>query len=241
MYRVLLVFIFLLGRCGFQPFGGLVRGERTRQLVNLLYRHGDRTPINIYPSDPHRADTWPEGLGQLTTLGMEMHYKLGQWLRNRYIDSEFLNATYNRDSVHVRSTDSDRTLMSAESDLAGFYPPQGSQIWKPGFDWMPIPVHTIPLDEDYLLKTNGPPCPVYDELKAKTKYEKKYKDLEAQYKARHTLYMYMYITYQNSLKCFIDVLIATPTPYQPFLQMLLTSLGENLYNGFCPYPTYILI
>ncbi|XP_038072170.1 prostatic acid phosphatase-like [Patiria miniata] len=182
MHRFFLIFIVLLCRGGFHSFAGLVNGQRTLQLVNLLYRHGDRTPVNIYPTDPHQADTWPEGLGQLTTLGMNMHYNLGQWLRKRYIDSGFMNATYNRLSLHVRSTDKDRTLMSAESDLAGLYPPQGNQKWKAGFDWMPIPVHTVPLDEDYLLEANGPPCPVYDELKEQIKDEAEYKELEAQYK-----------------------------------------------------------
>ncbi|XP_071792093.1 LOW QUALITY PROTEIN: prostatic acid phosphatase-like [Asterias amurensis] len=159
-----------------------VNGERSLQLVNVLYRHGDRTPVDVYPSDPHKADTWPEGLGQLTTHGMNMHYELGQWLRERYIKSGFLNETYNRDALHVRSTDKDRTLMSAESDLSGLYPPKGNQIWKSGLTWMPIPVHTIPLDQDYLLKTNGPPCPNYDELKKETTTTKEYLAVQERYK-----------------------------------------------------------
>ena len=82
---------------------------------------------------------------------MNMHYELGQWLRERYMKSGFLNETYNRDALHVRSTDKDRTLMSAESDLSGLYPPKGNQIWNNGLTWMPIPVHTIPLDQDYVI------------------------------------------------------------------------------------------
>jgi hypothetical protein len=31
-----------------------------------LYRHGDRSPVRIYPKDPHGATAWPEGLGELT-------------------------------------------------------------------------------------------------------------------------------------------------------------------------------
>lgn len=40
--------------------------------------------------------------------------------------------------------------MSAEANLAGFYPPKGNQVWDLK-NWMPIPVHTIPQDEDSLL------------------------------------------------------------------------------------------
>ena len=33
-----------------------------------LYRHGDRSPVRIYPKDPHGATAWPEGLGELTNV-----------------------------------------------------------------------------------------------------------------------------------------------------------------------------
>ena len=87
---------------------------------------------------------------------MRRHLELGLWLRQRYTD--WLSPTYDRAEVVVRSTDVDRTLMSALSNLAGLFPPQGSQVWDEELAWQPIPVHTVPQDEDYLLSSHSH-CP----------------------------------------------------------------------------------
>lgn len=53
--------------------------------------------------------------------------------------------------------------MSALNNLAGLYPPKGQQIWQSNFTWQPIPVHTIPIDGDYLLYPDTP-CPRFTQL-----------------------------------------------------------------------------
>uniref|UniRef100_A0A3Q2P2U5 Lysosomal acid phosphatase n=1 Tax=Fundulus heteroclitus TaxID=8078 RepID=A0A3Q2P2U5_FUNHE len=111
-----------------------------------LFRHGDRSPVKAYPTDPYKEDAWPQGFGQLSQEGMRQHYELGQFLRTRY--KNFLNESYHRHEVLVRSTDYDRTLMSAEANLAGLYPPKGRQMFRPGLKWQPIPVHTVPQSEE---------------------------------------------------------------------------------------------
>ncbi|KAG8519586.1 Lysosomal acid phosphatase [Galemys pyrenaicus] len=119
---------------------------RSLRFVTLLYRHGDRSPVKTYPKDPHQEDEWPQGFGQLTKEGMHQHWELGQALRQRY--DGFLNSSYHRQEVYVRSTDFDRTLMSAEANLAGLFPPSGMQRFNPNISWQPIPVHTVPITED---------------------------------------------------------------------------------------------
>ncbi|XP_014224950.1 prostatic acid phosphatase [Trichogramma pretiosum] len=117
--------------------------------ANVLFRHGDRTPINPYPNDPYKNESsWPVPFGQLTNTGKHQHFLLGQWLRKRYAD--LLPEKYSPYEIYIRSTDVDRTLMSAEANLAGLYPPIDNEKWDLQ-QWMPIPVHTAPESEDSLL------------------------------------------------------------------------------------------
>ncbi|XP_060086140.1 lysosomal acid phosphatase-like [Ylistrum balloti] len=154
-------------------------------LVQAVFRHGDRSPTRSYPNDRH-SDYWTQGLGQLTKRGMYQEYRLGKFFRQKYMDQNtFMSVNYNRSEIYIRSTDKDRTLMSAYCILAGMYPPiNGSEEqWNPGLNWQPIPVHTEPLTEDHLLNADAP-CPRYDELFAKflasdfiAKFTARYQDL----------------------------------------------------------------
>ncbi|MFN7095913.1 MAG: histidine phosphatase family protein [Burkholderiales bacterium] len=78
-----------------------------------IIRHGDRTPVIELPKAPH---SWPEGLGELTAIGLRQEFELGSQLRKQYIDqTKLLHHDYSNASVYVRSTDYNRTLMSAEA------------------------------------------------------------------------------------------------------------------------------
>uniref|UniRef100_A0A4W5MQA6 Lysosomal acid phosphatase n=1 Tax=Hucho hucho TaxID=62062 RepID=A0A4W5MQA6_9TELE len=149
-------------------------------IICMLYRHGDRSPVEGYPLDPHQESSWPQGFGQLSQEGMRQHFELGQVLRKRY--QGFLNDTYDQREIYVRSSDHDRTLMSAEANLAGLYPPNGSQVFNPSLKWQPIPVHTVPLNEDRLLSFPIPGCPRYKILMNETERTEKYLNMTFQYK-----------------------------------------------------------
>nr|XP_023016136.1 prostatic acid phosphatase-like [Leptinotarsa decemlineata] len=154
--------------------------------VVVIYRHGDRTPIQPYPTDPYKnASYWPVGFGQLTKKGKHRHLDLGKWLRNRY--DGFLPSIYSENDIFIRSTDVDRTLMSAEANLAGLYPPFGNQVWDEVIKWQPIPVHTQPQQEDILLAAKKP-CPKYDRLLKQLFKSDYFRNISHQ---NHDLYAYL--------------------------------------------------
>lgn len=51
--------------------------------------------------------------------------------------------------------------MSALSNLAGLYPPQNKDVWNDKIPWQPIPVHTVPEDDDAVLSAKKS-CPSYE-------------------------------------------------------------------------------
>ncbi|XP_019338879.2 prostatic acid phosphatase [Alligator mississippiensis] len=140
--------------------------KRKLKFVSLLFRHGDHTPCESFPNDKHKENAWPQGFGQLTKLGIQQQYMLGQYLRKRY--AHYLSTIYKQCEIYVQSTDSDQTLMSAQATLAGLYPLDSGQAWNPKILWQPIPVHTVPLSHDHLLYLPFPNCPRYNELQKRT-------------------------------------------------------------------------
>ncbi len=137
-----------------------VHAEPSKKLIFAIdvIRHGDRTPIIDIPAAHYH---WPEGLGQLTPLGMHQEFELGKKFHQRYIEKEkLLPRNYQPGTLYIRSTDTDRTLMSAECLLIGLYPPGSGPFLHPrlfmnGFalpyGFQPIPIHTTSVDHDPLL------------------------------------------------------------------------------------------
>ncbi|XP_041638118.1 lysosomal acid phosphatase isoform X2 [Cheilinus undulatus] len=110
---------------------------------------------------------------------MRQHFNLGQFFRDRY--KGFLNESYDRHEISVRSTDYDRTLMSAEANLAGLYPPSGQQVFNPNLIWQPVPVHTVPQSEEKLLSFPRADCPRYQQLMNETEHTEEFLNVTATY------------------------------------------------------------
>ena len=119
-----------------------------------VIRHGDRAPITDLPVAPHK---WPQGLGQLTPEGMHQEFELGKEFRKRYIEqNHLLPEMYDCETMYVRASDVDRTLMSAECALLGLYPLGQGPLTEAGADgvparYQPIPIHTRPRETDDVL------------------------------------------------------------------------------------------
>lgn len=139
-----------------------------------IIRHGDRTPQTILPTAPY---DWPEGLGELTAIGMQQEFKLGEAFRKFYITQEkLLPNNYDPKTIHIRSSDFNRTIASAQSVLLGLYP-LGTGPKLPGNEYalaqgfQPIPVHTIEPAQDDLLVAHDTKRAEFNRLVEATVYK----------------------------------------------------------------------
>ncbi|XP_039192004.1 prostatic acid phosphatase [Crotalus tigris] len=179
--------VFILHSLGFSSlslfFGLLFHCATGRQMKFnvILYRHGDRSPISSFPRNTVGESTWPRGYGQLTKTGTQQAYQLGQWLKDRY--KNFLSPSYKPKEIYVRSTDYDRTIMSAQAVLAGLFPPSTEEKWNPNINWQPIPVHTVPISDEKLLKYPNYRCPSFNGLLQQVIQEMKTKNELQKYMA----------------------------------------------------------
>ncbi|KAI6183307.1 Acid phosphatase [Aphelenchoides bicaudatus] len=125
--------------------------------VQVLFRHGDRTPIYQIPNDKITSANWTlggQGFGQLTPLGMKQQMELGQKLRKRY--DSFISRRYISNEIYVRSTDVKRTLASAIANMIGFYGEMGEagkdypNVTGWPASYVPIPVETVETSREFI-------------------------------------------------------------------------------------------
>ncbi|KAK5986693.1 Intestinal acid phosphatase, partial [Trichostrongylus colubriformis] len=143
-------------------------GDMELLLVQVIWRHGDRSPTKTFPKDPFQERNWTfggGGFGQLSPLGMKQHMDLGKLIRKTYVDDmKFLSARYSSEEIYIRSTDTNRTIISAISNLLGMYGPNDGKAipgidypavegWPPGL--VPIAIHTVDDDTDYVANTDA--------------------------------------------------------------------------------------
>ena len=105
------------------------------QIIEVC-RHGFRTPTAFYPWDT----LWTNAPGELVPVGMRMHFLLGSELRQRYVVEEsLLQPSYNASTAYFRSTDVNRTIMSAQSQLMGLFPPPTGPVLEVSLASIAVP------------------------------------------------------------------------------------------------------
>lgn len=114
--------------------------EYTLKAVVIVTRHGARFPLKSFPNSTHwpKSKSFWEGTdhmdeskasndyaGRLTPVGCEQHLSLGQTCRKKWIDKEQLidvNDPMAPSCIVAYTSNSDRTLKSAQSFLRGMFP-----------------------------------------------------------------------------------------------------------------------
>uniref|UniRef100_A0A8D2AV85 acid phosphatase n=1 Tax=Sciurus vulgaris TaxID=55149 RepID=A0A8D2AV85_SCIVU len=108
------------------------------KMVQVVFRHGARSPLKPLPLEEQGGML----AGQLTKVGMQQMFALGERLRMNYVeDIPFLSPTFNPQEVFARSTNMYRNLESTRCLLAGLF-----QRQKEG----PVIIHTVEADSEVL-------------------------------------------------------------------------------------------
>uniref|UniRef100_A0AC34RKL2 Histidine-type phosphatase n=1 Tax=Panagrolaimus sp. JU765 TaxID=591449 RepID=A0AC34RKL2_9BILA len=146
--KTIIFFIFL--------FVDFCFGQKLIQ-ANILWRHGDRAPLTSYSTDLVAEKEWGVHFGELTPLGLEQSFTKGLIIRQRYVrDLKLISPIYDSKQIFVRSTNVDRTLLSASAVLDGIYYDGEVEVPINSVHPLPaktvnVPVHTVDYDTDYLL------------------------------------------------------------------------------------------
>ena len=89
--------------------------ENNLYFVLTTFRHGARN--NFLPIDDFGNKIL--NLGKLTKYGEKQHLEIGKKYRNRY--SSFLNMSYDKNQIYIRSSNVNRVIVSTEKELEGFF------------------------------------------------------------------------------------------------------------------------
>ncbi|EYC26934.1 hypothetical protein Y032_0009g434 [Ancylostoma ceylanicum] len=95
-------------------FGPIALADDKEKLISVIaiFRHGDRAPTDRLSNKTYLS-SFPNGLGELSDRGIENSYRLGTFLRDRYVNNGFLRKPVLPSQVYFRSKGNNRCLMSA--------------------------------------------------------------------------------------------------------------------------------
>ncbi|GMS80863.1 hypothetical protein PENTCL1PPCAC_3038, partial [Pristionchus entomophagus] len=158
-----------------------------------VWCHGLRSPVKSYANDPYNETYFGAPEGELLQEGMKQHFIRGHQLRERYVDQlKLVGEKYSRYETVVRSSDTPRCSQSALVNLAGFYagsPTFPSRVPNWPSKLTPIPIHTVPHDEDYVaLITQDNVCKQFDKAQVARMQRQEFQDfLASNWRLFHTI------------------------------------------------------
>jgi len=136
-------------------------------MVVEIFRHGIRTP-----ESGQFDNSWDKlGYGELTDAGMRQQYVLGVAMKELY---KKLLLPYSPAKIYVQSTQENRTIMSALSQLYGIYYKEGPELGKDYPHELAVPPYNSEevkkvldtlKDEDAAIPNRYYPLPVHSLLK----------------------------------------------------------------------------
>ncbi|XP_015123635.1 venom acid phosphatase Acph-1 [Diachasma alloeum] len=114
------------------------------QLVQTVFRHGDRTPddfsrfrTNFYPNNPYTPrDHHPIPAGALTNIGKARSYELGRFYRQAY--GKWLGS---ENAVKFFASMVPRTTVTARLVATGLFPSDPDEKWSESLQLRQIPIH----------------------------------------------------------------------------------------------------
>nr|CAB3219782.1 lysophosphatidic acid phosphatase type 6-like [Phallusia mammillata] len=113
--------------------------------IELRSLEGGPAPTSVFDK-MHKENGFLYGgtclSGQLTGKGADAQFRIGKWLRKRYVeDDKLISQEYVEEEIFVRSSNMRRTVLSARSVLAGLYP---------GHHKQKIPIHVTTFEEEII-------------------------------------------------------------------------------------------
>ena len=93
--------------------------EKNLFFIFINLRHGARSPLSLNKKHNDILGGKWKSNSELTSLGIRQHYNIGKINKERY--SSFIKYEYDPKEIKVFSTPFPRTIMSAASELLGFY------------------------------------------------------------------------------------------------------------------------
>lgn len=154
--------------------------------IIVITRHGSRAPFGNFQKNPYK---WPVPNEQLTPLGIQEEYELGQALRERYITNlQLMSDTYEDGTINALASYSDRTIQSAQALLIGLYPPGTGPVTVYGKDALPdkiqiVPIRTVSSDSILFMRNYETYITILKKYVYNSEaWQEKNKELESNYK-----------------------------------------------------------